>query len=274
MASGLNDVARQYPGRGENQALPVVASLRLAMNVAACDKLPLVVVVSDSAQERRTLENQMAPLAWGKDLIGELTYASCSRSELHGIIGATISKGYVFVSPGEFGNEGRAVAQLNANATTAQLDQAMKYTIMQHHPAMMDHREHIRLGRMEGISWTPATPVTDPHQPGHEQAGGNSPGGFNRGPAGGQGFGPGGGQGFGPGGGQGFGPGGGQGFGPGGGQGFGPGGGPNFGPGGEQGTGPGGQEYGPGGGELTISPRSPATRPGAGGYSGQYVRNY
>lgn len=263
MASGLNQVARQYPARNPNQALPVVASVRLGMNVAACDKRPLAVVVSDSSQDRRAMEYKMAPLSWSKDLIGEITYASGTRNDLRNVRGVGLSRGYVFIAPNEFGTEGTVVAQLYPTATQADLERAMKQTVGQYNPTEMDHREHIRLGRMEGIGWTPATPVTDPHElqrqqmergggfgpPGDGPPGGGGNyatagggGGFGGPPGGGPpggGFGPPGGGGFGgpPGGGFGGPPGGGRGFGPPGGAGFGgpPGGG--FGPPGSGGFG-------------------------------------
>jgi hypothetical protein len=50
MALGLDDIAKRYSGRGENQNLPVVATVRLGLNVAAADKLPLAIVVSDRSQ--------------------------------------------------------------------------------------------------------------------------------------------------------------------------------------------------------------------------------
>ena len=202
MAQGLDEIARKYSGHGENQALPAVATVRLGLNVAAADKLPLTIVVSDNSQDRKALENRLAPLAWRNDLMGEMTYTAGTRSEMRNIRGGSLPRGYAFVSPDEFGTTGTVIAQLGPNAEPAELERALKWTIQQHHPSNIDHDEHVALGHQQGISWDSAIPVTDPHQPpggaggrsggsgrGQHGFGGPSspPGGGFGGPPGGQG---------------------------------------------------------------------------------------
>jgi len=165
MAEGLNSVARQYRSNLNPSSLPLAASVRLAVNVAACDKKPLVVVVSDYGQERQAMESKLAPLAWRDDLVGEMTYASGGRNDLSTLRRQTINRGYLFVVPNEFGSQGTVVAQLYPTASAADLERMMQYTISQYNPQYLDHREHIRQGRQEGISWQSAIPVTDPHGP-------------------------------------------------------------------------------------------------------------
>jgi len=165
MADGLNRVATQYRSKLSPQNLPVVASVRLAVNVAACDKKPLVVVVSDYGQERRAMETKLAPLAWRDDLIGEMTYASGGRNDLNTLQRQTINRGYLFVLPNEFGSQGTVVAQLYPTASSTDLERMMAWTISQYNPQYLDHREHIRQGREAGIGWQSAIPVTDPHGP-------------------------------------------------------------------------------------------------------------
>ncbi len=175
MATSLTYLANRYQSSAAHSNLPVVSTVRLGMNVAACDKLPLAIVLSDHVQERRQMEAAMAPLAWSNNYIGKLTYTAGSLSELRSIQGVRLSRGYVFVSPNLFGTSGSVVAQLGPNATAAQLQAAMKITIDRHNPQVLDHREHIRLGHESNISWQSATPVTDPHQPP-----GGAPGGMGR----------------------------------------------------------------------------------------------
>lgn len=236
MASALNQIASHYQPTGYMHNLPEVSTVRLGMNVAACDKLPLAIVVADNAQERQALERNLAPLSWSGDFIGKLTYTAGSRNDLNNIRGTRISHGYLFVSPDEFGTSATVIAQLLPNASTADLKSAMQATIERHHPTQMEYHEHINVGRQEGIHWTPATPITDPHELQAERMRGGGGGGMGMGPGGfgGPPGGPGGGgpSGGGPGGGGpggGFGPPGGSGFGPPGG-GFAPPGGGGFGP--------------------------------------------
>ena len=172
MALSMDELARRYgatSNKRDNQNLPVVASVRLALNVAAADKQPLAVVVSNSSQERRALEKKLAPLAWKQDLIGRLTYASGSLSELRNIAGIGVAKGYVFVLPDEFGTGGQVLGQLPDTSSPAALDRALKYTLYQHKPSTLSHHEHVQLGHRQGLRWTSAIPVTDPGSLRHEQ---------------------------------------------------------------------------------------------------------
>ncbi|CAN5492335.1 hypothetical protein BH11CYA1_BH11CYA1_12770 [soil metagenome] len=197
MAIGLDDIAKRYSGRGENQNLPVVATVRLALNVAAADKLPLAIVVGDSSQDRRAMEKKLAPLSWRSDLIGKLTYTSGAKNELTAVSGGSVSRGYVFVEPNEFGTGGQVLAQLNASATTQELERTLQQTISSHRASNSSHEEHVHQGQMAGIGWTTAIPITDPGTLAHEQrtsgggyggegggggGGGSSGGGFRPGP--------------------------------------------------------------------------------------------
>ena len=188
MALSLDDIARRYSGRGENQNLPVVATVRLALNVAAADKLPLAIIVSDRSQERQAMEKKLAPLSWRSELIGKVTYTSAAKNELSALSahsalstpsalsGVSISRGYVFVAPNEFGTSVQVLAQLNADASAADLERALKQTIYQHRPSNIEYREHIRMGMEEGIKWTSAIPVTDPASLRHDHDIRNRPG--------------------------------------------------------------------------------------------------
>lgn len=176
MAVSLDDIARRYSGRGENQNLPVVATVRLGLNVAAADKLPLAIVVSDRSQERQAMEKKLAPLSWRSELIGKVTYTSATRNELSALSGVSITRGYVFVAPNEFGTSGQVLAQINAEASAADLERALKQTIYQYRPSSTEYRDHIRMGMQEGIKWTSAIPVTDPASLRHDQEMRNRPG--------------------------------------------------------------------------------------------------
>ncbi len=164
MANALYEISRHYQTNSTLKYLPTVSSVRLGMNVAACDKLPIAIIVGDTDQERQYMQNVLASLAWNQNFIGKFTYASGRRSELSNIEGSRITKGFLFVSPNEFGTGGKVIAQLNPNASVRDLSSAMQATLARHNPMILDHREHIRWGREQGISWQSAIPVTDPHQ--------------------------------------------------------------------------------------------------------------
>ena len=62
-------------------ALPTLANLRLALNVAAADLRPLVVVRAEDAEKREALVAQVAALAWSPDLLGRAHYLVLGEAE-------------------------------------------------------------------------------------------------------------------------------------------------------------------------------------------------
>ena len=50
-------------------ALPLVANPRLALDVAAADGLPLVVIVGKDAATRRRSHDRLAKLAWTQEFL-------------------------------------------------------------------------------------------------------------------------------------------------------------------------------------------------------------
>lgn len=201
MTANMNEIARYYGSNGAvvPKELPVVDTVRLAVDVAACDKRPLVIVVGENDQERKQLAERLAPTAWSEQLIGKLVYTTGSGNDLRAIKGARVSSGYIFVAPGLFGTDGTALMQLGINASQSELTSASRQTINMFHPQMLSHSEHVRAGKQNGIEWQTAIPITDPHSLEAQGRGGSGPPGDgppDGGPPGGAiGFGP-------PGGGQ------------------------------------------------------------------------
>src|SRR5258708_1264239 len=72
MAAGLREVAAKYPEAKVPSALPEVASVRLAINVAASDGRPLVVIAGKSRDRVREL---LERTAWSEPFIGRFVYA-------------------------------------------------------------------------------------------------------------------------------------------------------------------------------------------------------
>lgn len=183
MASGMNEIAASYQPRNSSQGLPVLNNVRLAMNVAACDKRPLAVVVGYSPQERKNMENVLAAQSWNSEFVGKVAYASGTQQDLAFIQGVRVSQGFVFILPNEFGSSGTVIQQLPIGTTSEQLAAALRLTIERYQPIYLDHREHIRLGHQQGILWRSALPITDPHEvarahhgpPDHQGFGGPPP---------------------------------------------------------------------------------------------------
>ena len=167
MARTMNEIARHYNSNKGSQtdSLPSVDTVRLAVDVAACDKRPLAIVVSSNKEERQRLAQALAPIAWSDQYIGKLIYTTGSSSDMRNVRGATISSGYVFVAPNQFGTEGTAIVQLAGNASRADLERSAQQAIARYRPENVDHHTHMFMGHHAGIEWETAIPVTDPHAP-------------------------------------------------------------------------------------------------------------
>lgn len=165
MSYRMNEIARYYGSNGASipKELPTIDTVRLAVDVAACDKRPLVIVVGQNDQERNQLAARLAPTAWSEQLIGKLVYTTSKGNDLGTIRNARHTSGFIFAAPNLFGTEGSAVIQLGADANPAQLASASKQVINSYHPEALSHQDHVRAGKQNGIDWKTAIPVTDPH---------------------------------------------------------------------------------------------------------------
>src|SRR5207249_4511400 len=64
LADAMKAVALRYKRKeGEKRELPVIKNVRLALDVAACDGLPLAIVVAGKADLAK-LEERVAKVAW------------------------------------------------------------------------------------------------------------------------------------------------------------------------------------------------------------------
>lgn len=164
MSEKMNSIAAHF---NSNSAvvpndIPAVDTVPLAINVAACDKLPLVLVVGRTEEEKRILASRLTPLAWSDQFIGKLIYAKASEADPRLIRGTAGGSGYIFASPNQFGTEATTTVQLGASASSEQLSQAMQTAINAYRPQYSSNREHVGLGHRNGLSWDTPLPVTDP----------------------------------------------------------------------------------------------------------------
>jgi hypothetical protein len=167
MAAEMNRLAKRYPGKRaalKAAPLPLVADVRLGINIAACDSLPLVVVVGKDAAQRAKLEKTLAPVAWDEANLGAFIYASTHEvKDLKPLTKVKASPGYVVVQPGVYGQDGSNLVQLPASATPKALAEALAKARKKHSAAAKkDRRSHVRTGQREGVHWDTEIPVTDP----------------------------------------------------------------------------------------------------------------
>jgi hypothetical protein len=177
MAESMAEIASRYEktstaSASEASPLPLTKTVRLALDVAACDGLPLVVVSCDDAAKRAALTERLAALAWSAPFVGRFVHVVAATSdELKPVDGA--KPGLLVVEPDEFGTKGTILAQAAVDADAAKLTAALSDGLAKHHATAKDSRTHIEQGRRLGIRWTTVIPETDPGPPG----GGPPPGG-------------------------------------------------------------------------------------------------
>ncbi|MFO0865288.1 MAG: thioredoxin family protein [Gemmataceae bacterium] len=164
MAAALQRIAKQFDAsRYIGKSLPLVANVKLAINIAAADKDMLVVAYATDAESVRQLEDRLNSAVWNDSLIGRFVFASTTDAkQLNLVEGAKASAGYLLVEPERFGRKAGVVAQLEANIAKAELNTALKDANAARRLGERNYKEHIREGQRLGVFWVPQTPVTDP----------------------------------------------------------------------------------------------------------------
>jgi hypothetical protein len=169
MADTMRRIAKQYPARRTRSApgLALTESVRLGLNIAACDHLPLVAVVASSKEKRAALEERLAKQAWSDAFIGRFIYAATtSTKDLKPVEGAKASDGFVVIEPGRFGLAGKALVHVPAAASDAALAAGLTKGLRKFTPTPGgDIRAHRRAGQRAGVHWETEIPVTDPGGP-------------------------------------------------------------------------------------------------------------
>ena len=161
LADDLTRLARPLTPKAELSSLPFVANLRLAVDIAAADNLPLIVLVG----KNQALERQVSSLAWSKDYIGRYTYVRVeSAKDLSSLSGVEEGSGLLVVEPDKFGLKGKVLAQVGAGAAPDRLRETLVRGSKSFSRVAASQQSHIRDGRREKIFWVPALPVTDPEE--------------------------------------------------------------------------------------------------------------
>lgn len=161
-AAGLDEIAGRYEKEAKPiAALPVVRDLRLALNVAAADMRPLVVVRGKDAADAKRLEAEVAKAAWSEGRVGTCHYVVLDAETT--FEGLTPEVGVTVVQPDTYGQGGKVLAHVGRDAKSAALTAGIAKGAAAHDVATKEHRAHIREARRRGISWETATPVTDDH---------------------------------------------------------------------------------------------------------------
>lgn len=163
MAEFMIQTAARYPRRQWQtpEPLPTMNGLDVALNVAACDGLQLVVTVSAHHEELQELNARVAECAWQSEIAGQFVYASAGPAELTPVSGVSIKEGVLVVAPDDFGISGEAIAQMDASASQSSIETALRSALSSRVLLTRNYPQHIQTGVQMGIDWKTEVPVTD-----------------------------------------------------------------------------------------------------------------
>lgn len=162
MAGTMNKLAARYTKVKDENTLPLVGTVRLAVNVASCDNQPLVVLVGKDAKSLAALEKSVSTLAWGKEFVGRFVYASTTDVKtLSAITGVKAGSSILVVQPDQYGQKGKVLAQ-TSEASAENMTKALRDALKTFKATSKTFRSHVRAGHEAGVFWETAIPVTDP----------------------------------------------------------------------------------------------------------------
>lgn len=159
MAADMQALASAYRSRPTTPQLPGVTDLRLAINVGACDNLPVIAAVAETRQTRALLEAHLAPLAWTPQLAGRAVFSVETSAAATRLVHAptTGKDGYLLIQPGTYGLDGSILAWLPPEATLRDFTRALKL----YKPTTKNAHDHMFNGQRQGVYWKTQIPVTD-----------------------------------------------------------------------------------------------------------------
>lgn len=158
MATSMKAISQKYASTKPQSQLPLVSNVRLALNVAAADNLPLVVLYT-SKETQVKLNQDLAKLAWKPNYLGRFIYTQTTDfTDLKTIAQAKEEPGLLVIQPDKFGVKGMTLVQVDVTGDWAKTltNGAEKFT-----SDTKIFREHLLAGKKQGIFWETVTPVTD-----------------------------------------------------------------------------------------------------------------
>lgn len=163
MAAAMRQISQKYPGTAiPADQLPLLANVRLAVNVAACDSTPLAIVYSPDKATRDALSKRLGRLAWHKDHVGRLQYCVATKADELKKLGAEGAKpGLLVIQPGNYGTDGLVLTSVTTDADAGELEDALSFGVLLSQFQQKDRFRHVSGGRQLGISWQTVIPVTD-----------------------------------------------------------------------------------------------------------------
>lgn len=144
-------------------ALPELPDLRIALDVAAADLRPLVVLYTKDEGERQRLRERLGRAAWDDALIGRLRYVVLESEEQRtDFEELELEPGVTVIEAEPYGRGGVSLAHIDVDASQRRLTRFLATALARFDAPDKDVRSHLRQGAREGIRWSSEIPVSDP----------------------------------------------------------------------------------------------------------------
>ena len=166
LARKMNSIAKSNtkPNPDSDKSDPVIPfmkNFKLALNVAAAERLPLIAAVAPKADLEK-LHEGIGKKMLDEPFQGQFIYVSTdSMDDLKPITGDTTKPGIYVIQPEQFGVSGKVVSLLAADSSENQIELALKKS-MNGTLKRVNQREHVRKGIRKGLDWESEIPASDP----------------------------------------------------------------------------------------------------------------
>jgi len=162
LAGRLVEIADRYDPKKNARPLPGMKTVRLSLNVAACDNRPLVIGYAKDENAATALTRTLARLAWTDRFIGRAEWVVTTSAKDLRAVGLKPTPGIHVVQPDPFGTRASLLVKVDAGAAAKVISAALDKGIKAHQTSAKSTRAHVRKGRGAGLDWKTAIPVTDP----------------------------------------------------------------------------------------------------------------
>lgn len=165
MATRMERIAQRYGAAQFNalsdEQLPLMESVDVALNVAACDNLPLVITFARDQQKLDELYRQLVSIAWTKEFAGQFIYAATRNAQHLRAIPDVVREGILFVEPGQYGLSGKLIGSVESLEADGRGARVLRDAIASFSRKPANPNSHIRLGIQLGLDWESEIPETD-----------------------------------------------------------------------------------------------------------------
>ena len=188
MADEMAKISKRFPGNAEVSAselpVPQMKTLRLALNVASCDGLPLVVArlsgdkptpdIDGSTGKRSALmASSISQLAFQKPLAGCFHYyVTSDATELKDVEGFEGQPAIYLVQPDAYGTQGVVKYHWPRDTDLSEVATDLGGFANDLTKVAKFHKRHVTQGREAGRIWETEIPVTDPQALRAQRSGG------------------------------------------------------------------------------------------------------